>query len=79
MLNSDIIIETDTNQFKFLSSDSPMITIYYQMLAGKEIQSVCMSKGLFMQRIKDFCNDPRFEKHYANFSNIDQKGLTSLP
>ena len=79
MQNSDIIIETDTNQFKFLCSDSPLITIYYQMFEDKEIQSVCMSKGLFMQMIKDFCNDPRFESSTANFSNIYRKGLTSLP
>lgn len=79
MSKSDIIIETNTNQFKFLCSDSPMITIYYQMLEDKEIQSVCMSKGLFMQMIKDFCNDPRWEKHSANFSNIYRKDLTSLP
>jgi hypothetical protein len=79
MPKSDIIIETSTNHFKFLSSDSPMITIHHQMLTDKEIQMVYMSKGLFMQMIKDFCNDPKFEKHSASFSNIYQKDLTSLP
>ena len=79
MSNSDIIIETNTNQFKFLISDSPMITIFYKMFPDEEIKSVWMSKGVFLKMLDDYCNNPNSEKHTANFSNIYRKGLTDLP
>jgi hypothetical protein len=79
MQNSDIIIETSTNQFKFLNSDSQIITIFYKMFPDKNIKSVCMSKVIFLNMLDDFCNNPKFESHTANFSNIYRKGLTDLP
>lgn len=81
MSDSDIIIETNTNQFKFLTSDSPMITIFYKTFNDEKTKSVYMSKGIFLEMLDDFCNNPKFEKHYANFtnSNADEKDSLNQP
>lgn len=78
MLNSDIIIETNTNQFNFLISDSEMITIFYKIFPDEKIKSVWMSKVIFLKMLDDFCNNPKFESHHGTFINPNAYEKDSL-
>ena len=78
MPKSDIIIETSSNKFEFLNSDSESITIHYIDFRDEKQKSVSMSKGTFIEMINEFIDRPNRKWHSAKFSpNVDEKGLTN--
>ena len=69
MSDSDIIIETSSNQFEFLNSDSDIITINYKAYPNTEFHSVIMSKGILIKMIQEFINKPNSTLVYGTFVN----------
>ena len=67
MENSDIIIETSSNIFKFLKTDNESITIFYNINPDDELKAISLSKGLFVKILSDFAENPDFEKCYGAF------------
>ena len=78
MSDSDIIIETSSNNFEFLNSDSESITINYIDSPDGKFKLVSMSKGTFIEMINEFIKRPNREWHSGKFNpNVDEKGLTN--
>lgn len=75
MSDSDIIIETSSNQFEFLISDGDCITINYKAYPNTNFHSVTMSKGIFIKMIQEFTNKPNYILAYGTFvnPNFDEK------
>jgi hypothetical protein len=78
MLKSDIIIETSSNIFEFLNSDSESITINYIDSPDLKFKSVSMAKVTIIEMINEFIDKPTREWHSAKFNpNVDEKDLTN--
>jgi hypothetical protein len=68
MSDSDLIIETSTNQFKCLSSDDQTIHLHFRGLVGDEPnQTFRMSKSALFKILKGVMDDPKTEKAYGSF------------
>lgn len=68
MSDSDLIIETSTNQFKCLSSDDQTIHLHFRGLAGDEPNiTFSMAKSALYRILKGFDNEPKDERAYGSF------------
>ncbi|MBF2707767.1 hypothetical protein [Flavobacterium soyangense] len=69
MSDSDLIIETSTNQFKCLSSDDQTIHLHFRGLVGDNpTQTFSMSKAMLHTILNRVTNDPLTVNAYGSFN-----------
>lgn len=81
MKNVNLIFEKNKTQLMCLADGNQQISIYFRRSLNLNFNSVTMSKGIFINMLEDFINNPNFETHYGTFvsPNADEKDLTNHP